>query len=85
MSSRRITTHLFAAPLLTLSIGAVGLAPATIAQEHEQPAQESEEVRTVRRRLKVMRMVVEAFVEADNHDAAELVEEQLNRLKWTPC
>ena len=40
--------------------------------------QENEETREVRRRLKVMRAAVEAFVEADQHDRAALVEQAMH-------
>jgi len=45
----------------------------------QRPAQdENDEVKTVRRRLKVMRTAVDAFLEANRRDAAELVEHAMH-------
>jgi len=74
MSSPRATSRLFSLLPLTLSIGVCCLAPDSSAQERERPAQENEEIRTVRRRLDVMRLAVDAFLEADRQDAAKRVE-----------
>lgn len=84
MSSPRTMLTLSSRLLLTFAIGAFTLAPDARAQEGERrervaqtqdsQEQENEEVRTVRKRLKVMRYAVDAFLEAERHDAAELVE-----------
>lgn len=44
----------------------------------ERKQEESEEVKTVRHRLKVMRTAVKAFLEADRREAAELVEHAMH-------
>ncbi len=45
---------------------------------HRARQEENDEVRTVRRRLRVMRTAVDAFLEADRHDAADLVERAMH-------
>jgi hypothetical protein len=42
------------------------------------PKEENEEIKTARRRLKVMRTAVDAFLEANRRDAAELVEHAMH-------
>jgi len=48
------------------------------AHRGEVPPEENDEIKTVRRRLKVMRTAVDAFLEADRHDAAGLVEHAMH-------
>lgn len=49
------------------------------AQRHgKPPREENEEIKTVRRRLKVMRTAVDAFLEANRREEAELVEHAMH-------